>query len=92
MAWEVTDDEAQDHAKSNRSCPQCGRAGSFIDTPGAQWGYCDYCHVKWRILYDQFASSGGETNGDLLAHEKAIADYREVSGLQRIPHGRKPSS
>jgi DNA-binding Xre family transcriptional regulator len=67
--------------KSNRSCPKCDRVGSFVDTPGVQWGLCDYCDVRWRILNDRFAPSPP----DLMISEKALSGYREVLPNKRIP-------
>jgi hypothetical protein len=68
------------HIRSNRSCPRCGRAGSFADTLRAQWGYCDGCKVKWPILHDQYPRNPYQ---DLTGSEESLADYREVAPRDR---------
>jgi transcriptional regulator with XRE-family HTH domain len=62
----------------NRNCPECRMAGGIIDGLNDQWGFCQSCGVKWRIVGNRFALSPGETDEHRRSNEKALAGYREV--------------
>jgi len=62
----------------NRNCPECGRAGGIIDGLRDQWGFCQSCEVKWRILGNPIARLAHETDQDRPGHEEALTGYREV--------------